>query len=396
MFRTPLICMLLLLLGSSLFAQSSEKALMATQRYLYNAADSVWDALRQNRYFYNEYGRDTAMYDDVWKAEKEDWDLEFKHTRAYNEQQLLKERIRWKYDPDSLIWIPDGKLVFQYNAANKLYILTRTLWNQTTEEWDLSYEDTYQYFSEQNQRDVIRRVWIAGEERWKLYSSDVAKYNEDDKLETIATRFWVDSLGTWDFRYLKRHYYNEEGQIELFQSNIWSEERQEWRHSFQQRYDYFSNGSLAQTIVQSWDEDINEWEYLNRQKYSYDSLDYRKSVLYQIWDAPTNNWRNHTRTDYLWEEKSFFIVNTSVDNLVEDISCILPNPYEGGNPITCENISPSSVWQLYDLMGRLVWQKEVNNKVFVLPEQLQTGLYILQGMNAGRVIYQQKLSVVGK
>ncbi|MBN2772905.1 MAG: T9SS type A sorting domain-containing protein, partial [Prolixibacteraceae bacterium] len=89
-------------------------------------------------------------------------------------------------------------------------------------------------------------------------------------------------------------------------------------------------------------------------------------------DSESNDWVETYRTSYNYSEQDISNVNENVDGIYK----VYPNPGSGNITISFTGNLSHTIFELFDLHGRKIISREINNNECINLEKLNSGIYL--------------------
>lgn len=220
---------------------------------------------------------------------------------ANDKVQLLTYRV-WKLTTG--VWKDSARYVYKYSSNGQLISNTLQQWIQGI--WTNSVPSTLTYDSKNN----ITQVSSVD------YSLSFT-YNSDNKLTSLTDKVWDNSSSTLVNNTRKSYSYNS-GNISTYTLEKWNTQTNSWINT--ELWNYTYTGTDVETItIKQWDG--SNWVNYSKHLFTYDNQGNKTSETSQIWNTSANNFINSKRTvlefnnynqptlitDYTWDNSSAWV-----------------------------------------------------------------------------------------
>ncbi len=359
----------------------------------YDVAGSEWVNSSLNEFTYNTNGNNTSDTYLYWNPDIELYEKEARQELSYN-NGTLTEQVYFEWNPGVPTWEPAMKWTYSYDGAGNMTL-------------------AYNYYYE--------------EPDWLLVGKDVRTYDGNGNLITSTSSWWDESGSEWINNGMEEHTYNSSGSISVSIYSTWDFFNEEWVNEYKDEYAYNGSDQLIMGVYYSWNVGNEQWINDYKEDFNYDSNMNLVIVLEQEWNGA--QWVNSYKTeitynnDYTIDELilpwifydeseqllmhmplvfteseylggtyvlsyrslyNFSEVNiTGVPAIEISKMGIYPQPANGDVTFNWETNNSTFNLAVYDMNGRLLLSKQIENNVPVLMDHLTSGIYFyrLSGNN---------------
>ncbi len=346
--------------------------------------------------------------------ESKGWLKETKTSIEYDDRGniMAMTNFYW-YGLDSL-WRTKNRQQFRYNDENKVEWTSSSTWDEELAVFPFKYYQEYEYSAEGNLISE-KNYMLDEEDQFFLRRSINYLYNSSGQLEVKNSTFTSDQrvLSQSDsasfsyddqgrlvvfLRYRSagddnpseriRYKYNNEGQVSNMIYEPWSWQSENWEFSKECNFTYDKKGNLIQSDTRSYNGAID-----GSITYTYDRIINAANIRvlpFDIYDMGRPGWfhprhkmpavkaMNTCHSGYY--NKIFYFsdrVTLNNETLKEEGTPlnVFPNPVKRFLSIQNEIPEPVNL-TLYDLTGRIVFSKLVDQKASLDLENLKKGVYV--------------------
>lgn len=380
----------------------------------------------------------------TWDDSTTQWFDDQKHELLYSGNHNLIQQVRYAWDGSTSQWVTNMKYELTNDGNCYFTQEIRYLWDDSTSQWDNYSKNEYTYDGNCNWTKFVHYAWDDSTSQWDNYWKIENTYDGNSNRTQQLEYHWDESTSQWLF--FKKHEYTYDGNNNMEQQfwYYWDEITSQWVVSRKYEYTYDGSGNLAdklrynrdestsqwvvfskweytydvngnqqefwyfQEIRYSWDESTSQWDNYSKSEFSYDTTysindlifpsypSYGDEVSFKfklidklryMWDDSNNNWVNHRKIIYHYSEQEV----GNISNIAREKISLYPNPV-----FECLNFSftgknNSAVFELYDIQGRKLLTKKINNNEQINLDFLNRGLYLYNiyidgNNNSGKLI----------
>jgi hypothetical protein len=374
-------------------------------RYYYPDMNSSY----KYEYEYNENGRQVSGIFSRWDVIEGQWKLDSKAEQFYDSRGNITKDIRSDWDDSSNSWVSTTKYEYSFYAQSRTssaYFI-----KNTDDSWYCSQKEEYRYDSIGNPIQTIYYSWMNTD----LDTSRIVNIQYNDNgwpiLETqfrrnVSTGEWITIKSEYTYLGNRQSYkissytldqitqnwilnatveYISNTKVNNSESFYWDSWFDVWRGSG--KYERFRNEQGLDTLYISykWDYDTKQWYAQYQTQYFYDYDGFKDIAL----SLQNNNIETAAKWDTVSRTTNYYsIYKTSVPELQIKETKVYPNPADGYIMVDMkDNGQQYSVFELYDINGRIVLQSKIRDGNRLPVTKLQDGIYIYniyQGNTASR------------
>ena len=446
----PIFTFLLLSIGLSLFAQqdlenltpqelldfstkseplkvqlrTEDFLLDSTYRYYFDTTLQDYFYVLKNLYTYNTAGFITSETTNSFIELTGTYQDYYREEYTYDSENNLVEKSQQRYDFITEQWQYDVREIYTYENSTTTIIVEQT-WEEASNGWENWYRSTYVKDAAENIVKVTLEKWDdVNPDDWVFLWTIDYEYNAQNLPIDGFFRRWNSTLNDWEEESRSTFIYDAAGNNVENLFRVWNSNMNDWDNSSRRIMTYDLSNNLLELISQIWTgtawmnnrKEINsydaaqnhveviaqtyfqqEWENNWKENYTYDTDNNQIQKLGFCWQCrpPYEEiWSPGEREDYFWSSFSTAVSKTQIPTL----DCQYSNPFILGEQIKCE-LAEEEEYQIliYDVQGKIL-RREVIADSFTWSGQpnLGTGIYFMLIENEGRVVYRDKLVVVGR
>lgn len=362
--------------------------------YQKNEIDGPWVINWKAVYTYDDKGNVTLEIDYVWDENESLWFIYWKYEYTYDSngntlteitseldeisgQLVIVSKAEYTYgefgmtqylyserDADSGLLVAYWKEVISYDSNGYMTIYTDYYWDGDSGQWLINGKTEISYDSNGNVVEYINYYWDEDSDEWYGYTKSVYVYAVNGNIIT-AIDFEMDMISS------------------------------EFVMAWKGEYDYDANGNPTMEMYYNYDGESSEFIVYSKYDYSYDLLfglndlimpsvdwftpDFSNQIMnkpteytYSGWDSDLEDWIAAYKSIYYYSEDN----STNVNELGKEISKIYPNPVAENLTLSIAGNNANATFDLFDLQGRKLLSKVVNNNERISLKNMDSGMYI--------------------
>ena len=406
----------LIIFSNSIFSQNNSNVLSDLDLFVLentSSSNSKFQANLRNPYILDSVHTYSHLVAD------NDSTLERRAFHSYNSDNLLEEITDLYFSSD--IWENDRKIEYEYDDNGNLVQYTIFSWLEFSSTWVNASRWSYTYDNNNNITELIRQ--FGGTAGLNNFLKFEYFYNNDGLRDSSRTYRWDTDLSEWSIDARRDYYYDIDNNFsEIINQNL-DDSTQLFVNSTALIYEFNSNNDLASITYQYWNLDLLEWINNRKNEYVFDDMGNQIEVI--AFNADSTAWTENVKIEssfdsfgniiyyrlssynvffdkfdvdesevFFYSELQTFTQNPS-SNL--SINCQFENPISLNNIIKCqsENLNESFDFRLFDMAGKLIFQKEFDENLNTsLPASLNAGVYLLNISSEGKAVLNKKIVVV--
>jgi len=360
---------------------------------------------------HNAQGQATEIIWLAWDKASGQWLNQGKFELTYDESGNLIQEIVSEWDPASSAWFVVAQFEMTYDAEGRLLTELWSYWDEDSATLVLFFKDEYLY---EDGKLVTWNEYDMEEGEWVLYFKTTYTYDGDGNLTDEMTRLLEPNSGTWlDFGQFI-YSYNDADQLIM---------EEEWAFDWDQfmmvqfwQYDYVwdSDGNLIGQVDKSWDGGVskgtNAWMNEFKSEFSFNK-DYTVLDLYvPYWFTQNQDDINFVHMPvselgyvYVNEDWAFdyrqtayysdFGGATGTEDMREPVVSIFPVPASGTITFTWDDAYNSLSLEVYDLTGKRVISRNIDNNETISVDQFSGGIYLYKLTSNNSLVHSGKISI---
>ena len=356
------------------------------------------------------------------------WIQDFKSDFTYDANLNLTQELDYDWDKSTNQWIQSWKGEYTFDISGKLTQELYSVLDETTNQFSVFDKSMYTYDASGNQLqelyyqidentgqlavkskydytyDVnrhltleIRSDWDSATNQWTLSDKEESSYDSNGNLlRTLSSRWY--GINQWIVSSKDEYIYDSEGHLiqDLYYS-MTNNPQGELRSK--DVYAYDDKGNMIQVIYYgSFDVQANDWMSVSKTENTYDNKftmndlilpiefkTYFTHLITEINDYDLNigtqQWVHTYQTTFNYSEANV----TSVSSLEAELSKVYPNPFTESVSFSIPGAYSQTLFELFDLQGRTIISKEINNIKKVGLEGLNSGMYLYKLKIDGKI-----------
>lgn len=377
--------------------------------YEWNEDVSQWEKLKKEEYSYNEMQQLTFEY--YWNESNNQWELDGGQEFIFNANGKIIEMSDYQQ-------VQLDKFVFYYDIYGDLDYGIGYERDDELSEWISVDSTSYSFNVNGDITNETDFVWNDVNSTWLEEDKCEYSYNMYGYLEAETEYEWNESNSEWVYDELdSKEYFYDENNYLIF--------RREYDPPETMKCNYDADGNIIQNLFGNWNPDTDEGvesEANSKAEISYDlSVEIDNMILpFSENNEPVSNpifielvndfsdFRlkfNHKPIEMIYYERDDFNQwestikalcyyseqNTTLVNAINKTTLqIYPNPATNFVQLLLNNTYETFTFQLFDIQGRSLLNKEISNNEKIDLSSFERGVYLYK-INAGRNIESGKL-----
>jgi len=266
--------------------------------------------------------------------------------------------------------------------------------------------------------------WNESINQWIVSYKTEYTYDANSNMTQELEYYWNETISQWVVSYKTEYTYDTNGNMTQELECYWDETNNQWVTNYKEEYTYDANGNMTQRIAYSWDENVSSWNAYYKVEYFYDTLENNTQTLNYLWDDNASQWVatykneitydnsysysdlilplvfggensgmlfNHMLTGveyYKWDtlssdwkpkgELSFNYSEQEVNSVSEIDSIelsVYPNPFSKSVSFDISDYYDKIILEIFDIQGRKIMSNEIRNHESLSLEGLTRGMY---------------------
>jgi len=403
-----------------LFTYDSEGNMTTYVWFAYDSVEMKILPFDKETVTYDDAGNLTEIIWQIWDIESSQWVNWGKYILSYDgEGNLIQETIS-DWDPDGNQWLEGARFDLTYDDSGNILLGIWSFWDEDELKIVQAYKEEYLY-EDGNLTTLNEYGWEEGDwlpyfrTLYEYYTSGNLKFAiSDDKLKEKKTQFWNSDGQAWIDYAMRIYFLNESGLLII--EEIWE---YDWLHfvmtkARQYGFDYDAFGNMMRKIVEYWvvasTKGTNSWQNGLKSEWSYNK-DFNIADLYvPYWffmdDSDINfvhmpvleSGYVYVDGDWVFDFRqsahySDFGSSTDIHEAQESQIKIFPIPAAEQLTFSWDDSYGSLNLELYDLTGKLVISRSINNNEIIAVDQFPGGIYLYKLIDNSHPVHSGKISI---
>ena len=314
-------------------------------------------------------------------------------------------------------WDKDFKISYQYDSAGKIVLLSyQEFWDPVLKWNDFTRTE---YYYDNNANDTLQIGMVNDSERgWVVLQKEKSVY---DSVNRLVIRDHYELFANSDELVLTTRFsyvYDSKGYTEIISNSSPDSDSVNFSFTQKNKYSYNADSNLVEFIISAWQPTDSLWIDITKTSYIYDNSYKREAVSYptsrllnvnSLFNSfnpdgikyklvQINDSINLDSMGWIPGYRAIFYYSDTVQSASSVIAqgqpMIYPNPANDLISICYEIISNKSYLQLFDLFGKMVMNINIREPSLIPVSHLENGIYMLQLIDSGRIIFREKLIVL--
>jgi len=377
--------------------------------YEWDEYTNTYAAYWKTEYTNNLNGNPTIMIYSYREEVTSEWAEYSKTEYSYNNNENLTLAVAYDWDNDISQWLPKVKSEFIFNSNQNLSTNIFSEWVIASNQWKNVTKDEYTYDINDNEILLIHYQWaMDGSNVWIEYSKHENTFDENGNLLIHTSYDWNFITSFWEANLETEFVYNANNEIITAIYRNWDTNINQWNNTSKLEYIYDENGNPLIESYSTWDQNSGEWTYSAKGEYSFNyNYDISELLLPDTWmftqDYPEevmnmltsinrfafidSNWLSTSQTTYYYSEIGVGIIENDGKDVV-----VFPIPANDFIIFNIGNNTKLFTVEIYDIQGKTVLRKVVNNDEQVLVKHLNSGVYMYE-LSTKDDIYRGKIMI---
>jgi len=317
------------------------------------------------------------------------WVADWKEEYAYDVNGNLTEYFEYDRDLTAGQWLVEWKKEYTWDANGNLTECLEYSRNENANQWVAEWKKEYTYDANgyRTQYLVYEQDFYTGQ--WVPARKE--EYTRDGNGNMMKNTGYEWNANQWVAGWKEEYTYDASGNITLYLVYYQDGSTSQWLLNWKDEYSYDANGDMTQDIGYYRDVNTSQWvprwknEYAYNTAYSsldlilprYDDgafppfthmlIDFVRSE----WDEPNSRWVDFFKGIFHYTELNA----TAFSGMNDEEATIYPNPAAEFFHIRTPGNNRMVKFELYDMQGRQVIMKEVENTEVISIEGLNKGMY---------------------
>jgi len=311
-----------------------------------------------------------------------------KNTYTYDANGNQTQQLNFEYDLATGLFVAYRKSDYTYDANGNISQEIDSYLDETTLQFVGMYKDDYKYNGSGKEAQKVTSYYDETSSKWMQMFKNESTYDSKGNLTLTLESGW-DGISSWYDSAKDEYSYDTNG--DLTQHLRFSMDNSQWVGLEKNTYSYDDKGNMAQEIDYSnWNDQTKQWDDIWKDDYTFDNNytfndlilpfgdveDFFTHMLTGLneykWNINTNDWASDYKMTFVYSAQNI----TSVRPLNSELSSIYPNPCSESVSVSFPTSNSQISFELFDLQGRMLIQKEISNHEKVSMEGLGSGMYL--------------------
>lgn len=356
-----------------------------------------WKNGYKTDYTFDIFGNQTSMINSTWLEDENRWRYSHKMKYVYDGQGLGLISYRYSWNDDLETWELRWKENQSINILGNINTIISFSWNDVDLEWNEARKADYTYNNDGLLSTRIYYNWISHSDTWLMAYQYEYNYDSYNNLISILNIMWLNDIPTNQDK--TEYLYNEDGNMTESISYDWKVETDQWVEQVKSEISYDELGNITQFITSEWNSWDMLWMNIAKTNLIYNTDIPFDEVLWPFDDeddmfnlvsmligvsqqeiTEDNEWGDYMSADLNYSEYLYDFLDE--ENIL-DIQ-LFPNPVSRQFSFHIPDSYQQVRFELYDLQGRIMMKKDVENKEYISVENLNPGVYIYSITSDGK------------
>jgi len=337
----------------------------------------IYGLLEKEEYVYNSKGNRTTYLFFTWDKTTSKWVESEKYESTYdangNEVQLILSN--WEVNTGE--WVATEKYEGTFDANGNLVLDYYSEWNESTGNWVLEWKYETIFDAGGNVIQSFDYVWDNDVNNWVSSVKDDYSYDANGNLIQYISYDWDSNNNSW-LGYEKIDYaYNPSENMNTETKYEWSQDA--WVSTTKYESYYDSEGNETREVSYNWDDVAKQWILYRMDEYIYNSFGAWSQYISYDWDIYNEKWLVAYESNYYYSLHD--VTNVAV---LKDELTVYPNPVMDGFRVS--GLNEMSNLTLFDMNGKELLSKEINNNEYVSVSSLPKGIYFIRLIYSNAIV----------
>jgi hypothetical protein len=346
----------------------------------WNEDFTVW-IRNKTEYSYDASDFLIQILDYEWDESTSQYINSRKVDRTINEAGLAIQVLvsSWQTNPEQ--WVEVWKYDYSYNVNDALLVETEYGWDDDASDWVLSWKAQYTY-DENDKLSVTEQFnWDSQSSSWGNLWKTTLTYDASENVDQQLDSAFLESGGPWQERRTAEYTYDEQNNPLTEIYSVWDESTAQLL--LDEKFEYiYDNGTLLSELIApplNWFVSDYSEQIVSKPLVYVRNLYNTETSTFDIWFQEVYLYNEHYPTHVIGSETSH-------------IATIFPNPASEYITLDFAGEYHEVRFELFDVTGRRVILKEVENGERLNLEGLQNGIFLFR-ISAEEQIQTGKLTI---
>lgn len=346
----------------------------------WNVGSSAWIPTSKTEYSYDAGNNLVQIINFEWGPSLGQYINSRKVAMTLDENSLEIQTLIFSWDADEELWMETWKYDYNYNAFDALLLETEYAWDDDASDWVLSWKTDYTYNVDDKLTTKEEFNWDSQTSLWIAYWESIITYDADGNINQQIDSEYLDPSGPWQEQWKGEYTFDEQNNPLTENYSQWDEATTQLAPTAKYEYVYDQSTLLSELIVPP---------------ISWFVPDYRQQIVSKPLGYVSYEYNTETPAFEVYYQEVYFYNEHFPTNVIgfetSQIASIFPNPVREHITFNFAGEYRVVSFELYDVTGRRLIQKQVGNGKRLNLEGLQDGLYLYrisaeEQIQTGRVI----------
>ncbi|MCK5856366.1 MAG: T9SS type A sorting domain-containing protein [Bacteroidales bacterium] len=364
----------------------------------YEYGNQMWKKISKREYVYDANNRTIEQNLYQWNQANSQWIANTKKTITYTSNSYTTEYSHWSTSSNQ--WIKNEKIEWFQNQSSLDTLSLSYTWNS---QWVLNSKNYYSYntnndISVQITKFEISGSWVNGRKtEWtydannNLIEQNSFQWDSQNNVFTYESKYkkgydnqnrkiydvsggYNNTASTWDYYDSTYHFLGTNSNIDSTKT-FSSPPSNVWEAAFKNEMTYNNNYSQADLVLPTT-------------YFSKDDLEYFNHMLEIIvgYDSINGQWPLSYKYSIYYSD----FIGSSINIPMQNTISISPNPTQNFFFVDM-NVNQQIDIRIYDASGRIIKIQKLNSSTRVNIQDLESGIYFIQVIDANNNVYTSKL-----
>jgi len=355
------------------------------------------------------------------------WENSSKTDFSYDINGNTSQMIREEWDEGTSAWIPTDKVEYSYDANDNLVQIIQYEWNKSLSQFINSVKMDFTLNESGLETQLLVSSWVTDPGSWVEAWKYEYNYDANDLMLVETEYAWDEGTSDWVLSWKAEYTYNENDKLSIKEEFNWDSGTSLWINFWKSTLSYNASGNVIQQLDSTYLEPGGPWQERWTAEYTFDEQNNPLTEIYSQWDENTSMLVLTSKWEYIYENETLLsdlmapplnwfipdyrqqIVNQPLADIIKyynvDISAyeiiyqvvyyynppgfplgigsessplasIYPNPAHEYITFDFAGEYHQVIFELFDLTGRSLLLKQVENGERLNLEEYQSGIYL--------------------
>jgi len=385
---------------------------------------------------YDVSGKVTTMRTIILNPDNSRWENSSKTEYSYDANENVSQVISEEWNAGSSSWIPASKTEYGYDASDYLIQIIDYEWGESLGLFLNSRKIAMTLDPNGLETLTLVSFWDASEELWVESWKYEYNYNAFDALLLETEYAWDGDASDWVLSWKTDYTYNVDEKLSTKEEYNWDSQTSSWVSYWESIITYDAGGNIDQQIDSEYLEPDGPWQEQWKGIYTFDEQNNPLTEIYSQWDETTTQLVNSAKYEYVYDQGTLlselvappiswfvpdyrqqilskplgyvsFDYNTDISDfevyyqevyyynehfptkvngfVTSHIASIFPNPAREYVTINFAGEYHQVSFELYDVTGRRLILRQIENGERLNLEELQNGIYLYRISTEGLI-----------